>query len=471
GLASAIYYFTIPRWAQYLKITIRYKDAAQDDKIAGRLWIKSTGNDMRGKTGADEEALFYGDTFVLRSERLSETIMVPSNRNVENSTIEMHIVVDGNDCIDVRDIRVEYLDTQPQITIVDRPCDDYWDWWPRYRYSYHYYYWGPFFWPKTNVAYECWDVPTRFYWVTWRPWFSIFIKGFRAHAWWEPRRYTIIYHDDVKHPPIERRHLLHQRLKERHEQATTLTHSTPVIRETAHSPVQAHPSQNQEIRLKKEVKESPHIFETTANQNPTQRQRKEQPPRESEQRAKPVVNTQTKTIKNNQVVNQPDPRSAHPSDAAPQQMQHKDQWQARTAGSQQQASPLHRGAVQAPTPVHTPQNYGTKQEQQVQNPANSGQETMTQHRQEIQQPRSRGEEEGVQTRTAEPQLRSNPTSQEAVQTSAPARTARDDGTRQEQLAQSPANIGQAATPEPRQETQQPRSPGEERRPLMDHKQR
>ncbi|MCJ7663782.1 MAG: hypothetical protein MUO24_06030, partial [Desulfobacterales bacterium] len=233
GLASAIYYFTVPRGAQYLKITIRYKDAAQDDKIAGRLWIKSTENDMRGKTGAGEEALFYGDTFALRSERLSETITVPSDRHVENSTIEMHVVVDGNDSIDVRDIRLEYLDTQPQITVVHLHCDDYWDRLPRYRYSYHYYYWGPFFWPKTYVAYECWDVPTRFYWVTWRPWFSIFIKGFRAHAWWEPRRYTAIYHDDVKHPPIERRQLLHQRLKERHEQATTLTHSTPVIRETA----------------------------------------------------------------------------------------------------------------------------------------------------------------------------------------------------------------------------------------------
>ena len=459
GLASAIYYFTVPRRAQYLKIIIRYKDAAQDDKIAGRLWIKSAENDMRGKTGADEEALFYGDTFVLRSERLSETITVPSDRHVENGTIEMHVVVDGNDSIDVRDIRVEYLDAQPQITIVHLHCDDYWDWRPRYHYAYHYYYWGPLFWPKTYIAYECWDVPTRFYWVTWRPWFSIFIKGFRAHPWWEPRRYTVIYHNDVKHPPIERRQLLHQRLKERHEHTTQLNHATPVIRETPRSPVRAHPSQNREIRLKKEVTERPRIFETTADQNPTQRQQKKQSPRESEQQAKPVVNTRTKTLERHPMVNEPDHLPASSSYTARQHMQHKDQLRTRTAEPQPQSSPLHQETVQSPTPVHSPQDYGTKQEQKVQNPINSGQETMPQPPQDIQQPRSRGEEKEVQTRTAEPQPQSSPLHRDAVQAPAPAHTFQDYGTRQEQRAQSPANIGQAATPEPRQETHQTRSHG------------
>ncbi|OGP81683.1 MAG: hypothetical protein A2Z08_09585 [Deltaproteobacteria bacterium RBG_16_54_11] len=458
GLASAIYYFSVPRWAQYLKISIRYKDAAQDDKIAGRLWIKSTENDMRGKTGADEEALFYGDTFVLRSEQLSETITVPSNRHVENGTIEMHIVVDGNDSIDVRDIRVEYLDTRPQITVVHRACDDYWDRWPRYRYVYHYYYWGPLFWPKTYIAYECWDIPTRFYWVTWRPWF--FVNLIRVHhhrPWWEPRRYTVIYRDDAKHRPIERRRLLHQRLHERHEHATPVTHSTPVIKKTGHSPIQTNPRQNQEIRLKKEVKNPP-ASEPAINQNPNQRRQKEQPSRKDERRARIMVNPQTKTVERHPVVNEPDHRPASSSHTAPRRIQ-KGQMQPRTAAPQPRSNPTPQGAVQTPAPAHTPRDSGTRQEQRAQGPANIGQAATPQPRQETQQPRSHNEEKSVQTRTAAPQPQSNPTPQGAVQTPAPAHAPRDYGTRQEQTVQRPANIGQETMPQPRQETQQPRSLG------------
>jgi len=427
GLASAIYYFTVPGWAQYLKISIRYKDAAQDDKIAGRLWIKSAENDMRDKTGADEEAPFYGDTFVLRSERLSETITVPSSRHMENGTIEMHIVVDGSDCINIRDIRVEYPDVRPQITVVHRPCNDYWDRWPRYRYSYHYYYWGPFFWPKTYVAYECWDVPTRFYWVTWRPWF--FVNIIRVHhprPWWKPRRYTVIYRDDVKHQPIERRRLHHQRLKERHEHRTPLTHAAPVTRGTAHSPVQTHPPQHQKIRLKKKAN-SPHASETTFNQNPAQRHQNEQPSRKDEQRARIIVNTQTKTVERHPAINEPEHRPASSSHTAPQHIQQKEQLQTRTAEPQPRSNPTPQGAGQAPTREHTPQGYGKRQEQRAQNPATIGQ-------------------------AASPQP-----PQESKQARVP--TSHDYGTRQEQRAQSPATIGQAASPQPRQETQRRRSHG------------
>src|SRR4030042_3291744 len=92
GLASAIYYFAVPRWARYLKITVRYKDIARNDQIAGRLWIKSAERGTEGPSEAEGEAPLYGDTFVLRSDRISETIMVPSSRHVEADSMEMHMV-------------------------------------------------------------------------------------------------------------------------------------------------------------------------------------------------------------------------------------------------------------------------------------------------------------------------------------------------------------------------------------------
>jgi len=452
GLASVIYYFTVPRWAQYLKISIRYKDAAQDDKIAGRLWIKSTDDSIRGRTEPGEAVPFYGDTFILRSERLSETITLSANRRVENGTVEMHIVVDGRDCLDVRDIQVEYLDTQPQVVIVNRPSDDYWDQLPRYRYSYHYYYWGPLFWPKASSAFECWDVPQRFYWVTWRPWFRVFVKGFSKHSWWEQRRYTAIYHDDVKRPPIERRSLLQQRLRERHGRATPATPATPMTRQTTRRPVQNHPSQNQEIRLKKEIgsNRSP---ATAVNRKPTQIQQKGQPIQADRQREKTMAPTKTER---HQAVNEAAPRPSPSAPTASQRTQ-KDQLPPQTAGPQPQSGPAVREAIQTPPRVQTPQGNKTIQEQKARGPAAISQVATPQPRQEIKLPRSHNEVQRPQPQPVGPQPQSRPVIKEAAQTPTGTHTPQSSGTRQEQMSQRPATTGQQGMPQPRQETQQPRS--------------
>jgi hypothetical protein len=388
GLASAVYYFKVPRWAQYLKITVQYRDAAQDDTIAGRLWIKSADRDKYEALGAEEEAPLYGDTFVLRSERTSETIIVPRSRHVEDDTVEMHIVAEGQDCLDVRDVRLVFLETRPDnITIVHRTYNDYWDRWPRYRYAYHYYYWGPLFWPKTLVVYECWDVPSPFYWITWRPWFFVnIIRVHHHYPWWGPRRYTVIYHVDLKQPPVKRKPLIHQQLKERHVYITKTIHPTPPTRNTVPPAMPDKQPRQQEVRLKKETAPSG-TAEATIKRNPTQPGLQKQPVRadtgqatqqsrqkpvnrektiqvpaqkqlnqadsvdpkttksvrstpplrpdtrqlnqNTKETAKPPVNTQTKPIKEAQVLNKPDTRSAHPSPTVTPRIQQKEQPQPR----------------------------------------------------------------------------------------------------------------------------------------------
>jgi hypothetical protein len=488
GLASAIYDFPVPRWAQYLKITIRYRDEAQDDTIAGRLWIKSADRDKYEALDADEEAPLYGDTFVLRSERSSETITVPAGRHVEGNRVEMHIVAEGKDCIDVRDIRVEYLDSRPQITVVHRTPADYWHWWPRHRYAYHYYYWGPLFWPRTVVVYECWDVPSPFYWIAWRPWFFVnIIRVHHHHPWWGPRRYTVVYHVDVKQPLIKRRPLLRTRLKERQVHVTRIIRPNPAIRKTVPSPVRTSPTRQQEVRLNKEA-QTPRTFEAMASENPTQRHVKKQPVQADKGRERPRVDTQTKTVKRPQAVNRPDPRSAHPS-TTPQRIQ--DQPQPRTA--QQQSRPRSRAqekTVQPPirkqsnkpgteatsAPTRKPNTGQLAQEKkEPERLAENKQPKTVKRPQAINKPEARPtrpshtasqriQKEPTQPRTAQQQSRPRSMARgEDVRGSTRVHAAQDHGSRQEGAVQSKTKVGQGNRPQSRQEMRQPRPDAGQRR--------
>jgi len=427
GLASAIYYFEVPRWAQYLKITVQYRDAARDDTIAGRLWIKSADRDKYEALGAEEEAPMYGDTFVLRTERTSETIIVPRNRHVEDDTVEMHIVAGGQDCLDISDVRLVFLETRPgNLTIVRRTYNDYWDQWPRHQYAYHYYYWGPLFWPKTYVVYECWDIPSPFYWITWRPWFFVnIIRVHHHHPWWGPRRYTVIYHVDVKHPPIKRKPLIHQRLKERNVYITKTIRPKSVIKKPHRPPVRTQPIQKKKVQLKKK-RTTPSAFKTKVNPNPNQGYLKKKPigthkeQAKQQSRARPVnrentiqvpvkkqlkkpdtvdpkpnkriqpapirrsntgqvnqkkkeaekspVNTQTKTVREAQAVNNPNSRSARPSPMGTQQ--------------QPRSRSMDREAGREPTKVQTTQDQRAKQEGAVRKQTKIGQGDQPQSRQE-----------------------------------------------------------------------------------------
>jgi hypothetical protein len=447
GLASAIYYFKVPRWAQYLKITIQYHDASQDDTIAGRLWIKSADRDQYETLGAGEEAPLYGDTFILRSERSSETIIVPRSRHVEDDTVEMHIVAEGQDCLDVRDVRLVFLETRPgNLTIVHHTENGYWDRWPRYRYAYHYYYWGPLFWPKTYVVYECWDVPSPFYWITWRPWFFInIIQVQHHHPWWGPRQYTVIYHVDAKQPPNKRKPLIHQRLKERNGYITKTIHPTPPTRKGVPSAVPISQPRQQEVRLNKETA-SPRPVEATNNRDPIQRHQQEQPVRDvtgqakqqppvnpmkqektiqvqaqkqlkqsgsvdtktdksvrstpplspdtrplnrnTKDAAKPQVNTLIEPEKAAPVINKPTARSAHPSSTVTQRVEQKEQPQPHAVTQQPHPRSVAQETLRGQSTAPAAQDHDSKQEETIQRHAKTGQRAKTQFHQEARQPQS-----------------------------------------------------------------------------------
>jgi len=206
GLASAIYYFDVPSWTHFLKVKVRYEDVSRDDNIAGRLWIKTPDEDLAEALESEEEAPVYGDTFVLRSDRTSEAIYVPSGRHVENNMVEIHIVASGRDSLDVRYIQVEYLKQKPaRVRIVDHWYDDYWYRWPPYWYGYHYFYWGPCYWPRTALIYVHWVWPHKYYWYKYRPWYRIHIvKYHRRHPHWY-RRYPRVYHADPGDPRAKKR--------------------------------------------------------------------------------------------------------------------------------------------------------------------------------------------------------------------------------------------------------------------------
>jgi hypothetical protein len=215
GLASAIYYFDVPSWTHFLKVKVRYEDVSRDDKIAGRLWIKTPDEDLGEALESEEEAPVYGDTFVLRSDRASEAIYVPSARHVENDMVEIHIVASGRDSLDVGYIQVEYLERKPpRVRIVEHWYDDYWYRWPPYWYGYHYFYWGPCYWPRTSLIYVHWIWPHKYYWYKYRPWYRIHIvKYHRRHPHWY-RRYPRVHHVDSSHPRVKKRIVPHRSLKE-----------------------------------------------------------------------------------------------------------------------------------------------------------------------------------------------------------------------------------------------------------------
>lgn len=195
GVASSIYYFDVPRWTEYLKITVEYRDVSMDDDVAGRLWIKTSDGEKIGGNEYAPAAPVCGDTFVLRTNRTSETIYVPADRHVVEGTIEIHLVASGRDSFDVGCIRAEYLKRKPaRIRVVHHYYDDYWDRWPPHWYGYHYFYWGPCYWPRTSLIYVHWIWPHGYYWHTYRPWYRIHVIRYRHHHPHWYRRYSPIHH-------------------------------------------------------------------------------------------------------------------------------------------------------------------------------------------------------------------------------------------------------------------------------------
>lgn len=155
GIASAIYYFDIPRDARSIKVKIYYdgepdRDDLNND-IVGRVWIRRSiiGDDFEEyypKEGRYEDAdtALYGDTFVLPARKRLEIIRLSARDHVEDGIMELHVVAEGRQRVDVKYIEVESYSSEPNIRVITRYYRDYY-WRPWYDYTYWYFYSGPIF--------------------------------------------------------------------------------------------------------------------------------------------------------------------------------------------------------------------------------------------------------------------------------------------------------------------------------------
>ena len=165
AIASAIYLFEIPRQAQYVEILVRYRGEPHRadfdyEEIAGRVWIRNTKREYsrRHYNNDSEEETLYGDTFFLRAKRRSETIKVATAGRVENGILEMHIVAENGEHLDIEYVNVVTYQRQPDVRVIHRYARDY-HWQPWYRYTYLYFYDGPFYYCTDLGYYIRWSYP------------------------------------------------------------------------------------------------------------------------------------------------------------------------------------------------------------------------------------------------------------------------------------------------------------------------
>ena len=165
AIASAIYLFEIPRQAQYVEILVRYRGEPHRadfdyEEIAGRVWIRNTKREYSRKRYNDngEEETLYGDTFFLRAKRRSETIKIATAGHVDNGMLEMHIVAENGEQLDIEYVDVVTYQRQPDVRVIHRYARDY-HWQPWYRYTYLYFYDGPFYYCTDLGYYIRWSYP------------------------------------------------------------------------------------------------------------------------------------------------------------------------------------------------------------------------------------------------------------------------------------------------------------------------
>ncbi len=166
AIASAVYFFEIPRQAQYVEILVRYRGEPRDaelegqEKVVGRVWVRNTKREYASRHYDDKHAAEtrYGDTFFLRAKRRSETIKIAAAGHVADGELEMHIVVEDGEQLDVEHIDVLTYKRRPDFRVVHRYARSY-DWRPWHRYTYHYFYDGPFYYCTDLDYYIRWSYP------------------------------------------------------------------------------------------------------------------------------------------------------------------------------------------------------------------------------------------------------------------------------------------------------------------------
>jgi hypothetical protein len=155
GIASAVYFFEIPRRARSVRIKIAYEGEADrdylDDDIVGRVWIRRSqpGDDYEEyypKEGRyeDVDKPLYGDTFALRARKRFEIIRISADDYTVDDMMELHVVAEGRQNVDVKYIEVETYSYLPSVRVITRYYRDY-TWRPWHNYTYWYFYTGPMY--------------------------------------------------------------------------------------------------------------------------------------------------------------------------------------------------------------------------------------------------------------------------------------------------------------------------------------
>ena len=195
AIASAIYLFEIPRQAQYVEILVRYRGEPHRadfdyEEIAGRVWIRNTKREYarrRYSDNSEEEETLYGDTFFLRAKRRSETIKIATAGHVDNGMLEMHIVAENGEQLDIEYVDVATYQRQPDVRVIHRYARDY-HWQPWHRYTYLYFYDGPFYYCTDLGYYIRWSYPVYdHHYLAIRRAYGSYLHGYY-------RRYPRYYH-------------------------------------------------------------------------------------------------------------------------------------------------------------------------------------------------------------------------------------------------------------------------------------
>ena len=195
AIASAIYLFEIPRQVQYVEILVRYRGEPHRadfdyEEIAGRVWIRNTKREYARRHYSDngeEEETLYGDTFFLRAKRRSETIKIATAGRVDNGMLEMHIVAENGEQLDVEYVDVVTYQRQPDVRVIHRYARDY-HWQPWHRYTYLYFYDGPFYYCTDLGYYIRWSYPVYdHHYLAIRRAYGSYLHGYY-------RRYPRYYH-------------------------------------------------------------------------------------------------------------------------------------------------------------------------------------------------------------------------------------------------------------------------------------
>jgi hypothetical protein len=166
GIASAVYLFEIPKGAQSIEIKVRYKGEAHegylDDygKVAGRIWVRNLEKEHEyryDRYDEEDNDTLYGDTFILRANRHSETIKIPVRNHIDDGLLELHVVAQNGELVDVNYIDVMAYRRYQKTRVMQ--YTGHYDWDPWYNYTYTYFYIGPHYYTTDYGYYVRWSYP------------------------------------------------------------------------------------------------------------------------------------------------------------------------------------------------------------------------------------------------------------------------------------------------------------------------